>query len=143
MLTQVNTRAANYLQDSFAAALCFQIDFTAKTLCYASAGINYFLAGSAALGPVVSVPGLLLGIMEEEQFEEHTISIASGDCFYFPTDGLWEVLPEPASLPVGQFGRVMKLMERLCNSAKAESLPGRFRGLVPWDDATVVSVRVK
>lgn len=143
MLTQVNTRAANYLQDSFAAALCFQIDFTAKTLCYASAGINYFLAGSAALGPVVSVPGLLLGIMEEEQFEEHTIPIASGDCFYFLTDGLWEVLPEPASLPVGQFGRVMKLMERLCNSAKAESLPGRFRGLVPWDDATVVSVRVK
>ena len=143
MLAQVNARAANYLQDAFAAAICFQIDFSAQTLCYASAGINHFLAASSQLGPVVTLPGLLLGILEEEQFEQHSVAIASGDCFYFPTDGLWEVLPEPESLPVGQFDRVIKLMERLCKSAKAENLPGRFRGLVPWDDATVLSVRIK
>lgn len=143
MLAQVNSRAAHYLQDSFAAAICFQFDFSKMTLCYASAGIGHFLASSAHLASMVTTPGLLLGIIDDGDYEDNLIPIASGDCFYFPTDGLWEVLPEPETLPVSQFDKLFKLMERLCHGAKAETLPGRFRGLVPWDDATVLGLRIK
>ena len=143
ILSAVNRRASGYLQESFAAAICFQLDFDSSKITYASAGISFFLTSSSQLPPVVKIPGLLIGILDEERYDEHTVAFSSGDCFYFLSDGLWEVLPEPENLSVGQFDRLLNLMNRICHGSKAENLPGRYRGLVPWDDATALCIKIK
>lgn len=79
----------------FAAALLFVFDFKGKTLTYSSAGISHFISLSSKEAKVIKSPGLFLGINENEAYDEGVMPFQSGDSFFFMTDGLFEMLPQP------------------------------------------------
>lgn len=92
LLTEINRESKSYfLEDTFAAALCFQLDFKHMNLSYACAGLNKFLIrkrdGNVAM---VKQAGPYLGIMKDVEFEEETISIESGDSIFLLTDGFMD-----------------------------------------------------
>ncbi|MBP2239480.1 PAS domain S-box-containing protein [Cytobacillus eiseniae] len=93
VLSNINCESTNYfLEDTFAAGLCFRMDIQNGTLTYACAGMNKFIKCQAN-GEMVIVKqkGPYLGVMEHPAFTEHTISIAKGDSFYFMTDGFMDL----------------------------------------------------
>ncbi|WP_371367035.1 hypothetical protein SRRS_11560 [Sporomusa rhizae] len=95
-LTWLNNEVIPFFSDGdFAAALMFEFDFKCKTLTYSSAGINHFLHLDTAGAKVVKVPGLFLGINEDETYEQCVLPFQSGDSFFFLTDGLFELITQP------------------------------------------------
>ncbi|MCX7781073.1 MAG: PAS domain S-box protein [Negativicutes bacterium] len=92
-LAWINRAAMPYFaEDTFAAAIYFELDFARNSLTYSAAGINYFLASADARHGVVSIPGPFLGIADQEDYEEHWFSFRAGDSFYFMSDGLFDLL---------------------------------------------------
>lgn len=81
-----------FTEDTFAAVFCFELDFEAGTLSYVSAGISHFLSIGEKSKKIVEVPGLFLGVFEDEKYEKKVIKINEGDIFYFMTDGASEVI---------------------------------------------------
>lgn len=79
----------------FAAALLFALDFKCKTLSYSSAGISHFISLTSKGTKVIKSPGLFLGINENEAYDENVVPFEAGDGFFFMTDGLYEMLPQP------------------------------------------------
>ncbi|WP_110955122.1 SpoIIE family protein phosphatase [Anaerosinus massiliensis] len=102
-LAWFNQQAIPFLtEDSFAALICFSLDFEKRELTYSMAGINHFLAIINQQPAVIKKPGLFIGIDKKAEYECHKISFGSGDVFYFMTDGLFELLKEPAiHCPIG------------------------------------------
>ena len=92
-----NQQAISFIEaDSFVAVLVFSFDFNTKQLTYSMAGINQFLAVSQKQPMVIQKPGIFVGLDKNAVYEQHTMSFFSGDIFYFMTDGLFELLPDPA-----------------------------------------------
>lgn len=92
VLTEVNRDSKSYfLEDTFAAALCFRLDTKNKTLYYACAGMNKFLKvqpdGEVSM---IKLPGPYLGIMKDVDFEEGVLKVEEGASLYFLTDGLMD-----------------------------------------------------
>lgn len=88
-LSWLNLRISRYIDEtSFAAAMAFELDFAARELRYAAAGITDFLFNASR----ISAPGLFLGIDDQEQYVTKTISFAFGDTVCFMTDGITDVL---------------------------------------------------
>lgn len=85
-------------EDSFAAAIFFDIDLAQGKLSYVMAGINHFLLysreGDRAGIKVLSQPGLFLGISEHAEFEEHECPLKAGDGMVFLTDGFYDLVQE-------------------------------------------------
>ena len=87
-LSWLNHRIPQYIDEStFAAAICFEFDFSLAQLRYASAGINYFLYN----GERIEVAGMYLGIRDDETYELHCRPIRQGDAVCFLTDGISDV----------------------------------------------------
>lgn len=87
-LSWLNQRIPQYIDEStFAAAICFEFDFSLAQLRYASAGINHFLHNAEQ----VTVAGMYLGIREDETYELHRRPIRQGDAVCFLTDGIGDV----------------------------------------------------
>ena len=87
-LSWLNHRIPQYIDEStFAAAICFEFDFSLAQLRYASAGINYFLYN----GERIEVAGMYLGIRDDETYELHSRPIRQGDAVCFMTDGISDV----------------------------------------------------
>lgn len=94
-LTTANNQIFScFAAGSFAGALCFELDFRAKTLSYSAAGINEFLLVSNNTPQKLEVPGHFLGIKKDNNYPVYTINFAPGDSFFFMTDGIAEYLPE-------------------------------------------------
>jgi len=88
-LSWLNRRIPQYIDEtSFAAAIAFEVDFTAGELRYASAGVTDFLFNATR----INTPGLFLGIDDNEQYETKTIAFSVGDTVCFMTDGISDVL---------------------------------------------------
>jgi sigma-B regulation protein RsbU (phosphoserine phosphatase) len=65
-----------------------------KTFHYARAGHNYpYLVRNGEIIPLTG-KGKVLGVFEDEEFEEHTILLHRGDKILFYTDGLMEAANE-------------------------------------------------
>jgi serine phosphatase RsbU (regulator of sigma subunit) len=95
-LAWFNQQAIPFLEDgSFVAVLGFSFDFHTKQLTYSMAGINQFLVVSQKQPSVIQAPGIFAGLDKNAVYEQHTMSFFSGDIFYFMTDGLFELLPDP------------------------------------------------
>lgn len=93
VLSNINRESMNYfLEDTFAAALCFRVDMRNGLLTYACAGINKFIKmpinGQIS---IIKQAGPYLGIFEEPIFTEKTIAIETGESFYFMTDGFMDL----------------------------------------------------
>jgi PAS domain S-box-containing protein len=94
-LTTANNQIFScFAAGSFAGALCFELDFAAKTLSYSAAGINEFLMIADNTPQKIEVPGHFLGIIKDKAYPLHTMKIAPGNSFFFMTDGIAEYLPE-------------------------------------------------
>lgn len=105
-LRWINSRIPAYFtEDTFAAAVYFQFDFIRKLLVFAVAGINHLFAWSKQFAGLVTRPGIYLGIIEEYEYEDHTVNLHSGDSFIFLTDGLFDLIADRhgfACLPRGK-----------------------------------------
>ncbi|BAU26797.1 PAS domain S-box-containing protein [Aneurinibacillus soli] len=121
-----------FTDDAFAAAICFEIDFTAQTLTYASAGITYFLAYTDQVEGLIKASGMFLGIMDGVQYEQHVLPFASGDRFFFLTDGLFDMLPLSfAGEGKGSFGHTVEMLERMAYSNECT------------DDASAICLQIR
>ena len=114
----------------FAAAFLFEFDFISKTLTYSSGGINHFIVMKDKGPEIIKVPGLFLGINEEEVFDQNSLQFESGDSFLFLTDGLFELLPKSMS---SEFD--FDDMQTLC---KTLAMNGKHH-----DDASLVGISIR
>ncbi len=131
-LAWFNQQAIPFLaEDSFAALICFSLDFDKQELTYSMAGINHFLAITQGQTCVIKKPGIFAGLDKKADFECHTMPFGSGDVFYFMTDGLFELLPTPA---------------KFCPSSYAESYRWLFRAARSpnrRDDVSALCLHIK
>lgn len=79
----------------FAGVFLFELDFKCNTLTYAAGGINHFIILKKDGGVVIKSPGLFLGINSEEVFDQGVYRFHAGESLLFPTDGLFELIPQP------------------------------------------------
>lgn len=91
----LNKNASPYfVEDSFAAAICFEIDFSTQTLTCCAGGINHFIMLHNAHQHVMTIPGSYLGLIQNATFDTCRIQFDRGDSFFFLSDGLTEYLEE-------------------------------------------------
>ncbi len=130
-LNWINQRVLRYFtDDTYAAALYFEFDFTRQVLNFATAGVYGFLAASAALPKVVREGGSLIGITAMPEYTAHSVPIQPGETFYFMTDGLFEQVQERSDLPVEDLEQSAAFF-----AAQAESPE-------VWDDCCAVCIRI-
>lgn len=131
-LTWINREAIPYFaEDSFAAAIYFEFDFLRNILKYSAAGINYFVAASANKQGVVGIPGSFLGLTADIDYEEHEIAFASGNCFYFMSDGLFELLSADGAVGAMDYRAAVGFLRLLTKSSKRH------------DDASALCIHIK
>lgn len=112
----LNTNASPYfVEDSFAAAICFEIDFTNHTLSCCTGGINHFIVLHNHCRQVITVPGLFLGLMENTTFDICKVSFAHGDSFFFLSDGLIDYLPDKPETTGADFNTEYNRLLKLAN----------------------------
>jgi len=127
----LNRRASEYFAEGvFAGALGFEIDLQTRQLRWVCAGIPKVWVCTQAHQGVLSHPGLLLGIVQEETFDVHTLSIEVGDSFYFMTDGLTELFDGQPALPLDQYPEMVRRLQVLSQTKDRR------------DDATAVCIHV-
>ena len=118
-------------EDTYAAALMFEFDLKKHTLRYATAGIYAFLAAAAALPVWNASPGSLLGIDVTPEYQEHCVPVQRGDAFYFFSDGILDLLPEPHTMRMTDFtGSVAEITRLMTLNRKR-------------DDCSAVCVQIK
>ena len=139
---------ADSTSDMFVTAYYSVLDAENHMLTYASAGHNLALfapAGGCAPEPMVT-GGIALGIIDDAEIEEKTISLAPGDIVLFFTDGVIETL-NPAGEEFGE----ARLSAVLCahRDAPAEAIADAidaaaraFAGdAAQYDDFTLIVVK--
>ena len=127
----INQRVLHYFTDeTFAAAICFEFDFSQRTLTYACAGIYQFAAHCAALPGVVVMPGSLIGVVSTPEYFEATVPIREGESFYFMSDGIFERLSESHLPNPGCFAETVEGLRKLAMSDTAH------------DDCSAVCIRI-
>lgn len=131
-LSWINREAMPYFaEDSFAAAIYFEFDFNRYVLRYSAAGINYFIATYDKQQGVVSIPGPFLGITTEIEFEEHELRFNPGNCFYFMSDGLFELLGEDNEVGLMDYQEAADFLRLMTKSSKRH------------DDASALCIHIK
>jgi PAS domain-containing protein/anti-sigma regulatory factor (Ser/Thr protein kinase) len=131
-LNWLNRQTARYFEDAaFAAALIFEIDLTMHQLRYACAGIPEFWLSSAYHSGPQQAKGMFLGIDAKETYESHSIALAPGDCLYFMTDGLTDLLRQRSDPPLADFNAMLANLTALSESAECR------------DDATALCVKIR
>lgn len=95
IVKNLNKKLVNYYEENYIAVCCFSMNFSKNELNVVGAGINQFIFqknGSAV--EEKTAEGLFLGMFENSEFSEQTISFESGDKIFFFTDGLDFILNE-------------------------------------------------
>ena len=130
-LKWINRRVLRYFTDeTYAAAICFEFDFSRKILSYATAGIYGFLACSNSLPPVVRQSGSLVGIMEDPEFVETSVPFSAGDSFYFMSDGIYDQVSKRQETMLDDFERTVQMLGDLAESPLRK------------DDCSAVCIRI-
>ena len=131
-LKWINQRVLRYFtDDTFAAALLFEFDFSRQLLRFATAGIYGFLCSSSTLPTVVRQAGSLVGITEAAEYTEFSLPIKTGDTFYFMSDGIFDQLETLENLNPANFEQTVIALRDL-------SLDRTIR-----DDCSAVCVLIK
>jgi sigma-B regulation protein RsbU (phosphoserine phosphatase) len=148
----------SYTRDgTFVTAFYAVLDPAARTLTYSRAGHNppRLVRGGAGGGGVLSLDaegGLPLGIVDDQSYDQATVSLEPGDLLLLYTDGITEAMAPPAGAggPRELFGtdRLDALLldggagsaEGCIDRVRAEV--GAFSGkAMPTDDQTMIAVR--
>jgi serine phosphatase RsbU (regulator of sigma subunit) len=150
VLTQMNRQLAGLTGDHFVTAFYAVFDRQTRVLRFANAGQPYPFhcrPGAAQCQPLVA-HGLMLGIMEESDYEEMELQLLAGDRIVFYTDGLPDCLDERQQL----FGaaRIESLLRGWVDQSP-QSITQRmadqvaaFRGQRPAsDDLTILAAAVR
>jgi PAS domain S-box-containing protein len=128
----INRRVAAYFAEGiYAGALGFELDLETRELRWVSAGLPEFWLANRLVTGVVQSPGLFLGVHDCETFDVHSLPLAEGDCVYFLTDGLSDLLQDRPDLPLSRFPQMLELLVQLSESVERR------------DDATAVCIRVR
>lgn len=128
-LAWLNRKAIAYFaEDSYAAMICFEIDLKRRTLACAAGGINYFLASSSQGQTLVKVPGTFVGMFRDAAYEKYVLPYQPGDCFYFLSDGLLDLLPRRNVRTGTDFEATVCMLQKLSEKAN--------------DDATAVCIKL-
>ena len=128
----LNRRVREFFDDStFAGAIGFEFDLEMQVLRWVCAGIPELWLATKEYTGVLGKAGMFLGLLPEEQFETHMISIESGDCFYFMTDGLTDQLTDKQKLPMRCYDLMIKKLREYAESDKRR------------DDATAICIQVR
>jgi PAS domain-containing protein len=130
-LLWLNRQTAKYFEDAaFAAAIIFEIDLALHQLRYACAGIPEFWFSSQHHSGPLQAKGMFLGIDAKEAFESHSIALIPGDCLYFMTDGLTDLLRQHIDPPLADFGTMVTYLNKLSESKECR------------DDATAICLKI-
>ena len=121
----------HFAADAFAAVIAFEVDLQIQQLRYVGAGITRFWADMSVRQGAMEVPGLYLGIDEEQQYLLQSLSLAAGDRLCFATDGL-----EAAELELS--GSPVETCEQIC-----ELISQGTEGIKGKDDITAVCIQIK
>lgn len=105
-----------FVEDSFAAAICFEIDFESHTLTCCAGGINQFIVISDDNIEIVSLPGSFLGLTLDATFETFHVDFHSGHSFFFLSDGLLDLLPQNSGLVATDFANAYTQLTKLAAS---------------------------
>ena len=139
-----NDLAARNPEQLFVTAFAAVFDPAEKTLIYSNAGHNppYFIRGGR-YEELRGASGLLLGLFEDEEYENETIEIRPGDRLFMYTDGLNE-----AESPEKTFFGMERIEECLtegCNITEVilEKLKAFTGEAEQHDDITMLSVTFK
>ena len=128
----INRRVGAYFAEGiYAGALGFELDLETRELRWVCAGLPEFWLASRLVTSVIQSPGLFLGIRDSETFDVHSLPLSEGDCIYFLTDGLSDLLQEREDLPLARFPKMLELLETLSESEERR------------DDATAICIRVR
>lgn len=89
VLQDLNRKAIQHLEEDYISVCCFHLDFRRKNLKAAGAGINEFMyVPKDRESEKLTIKGAPLGMFENSEFDEATISFTSGDRFCFYSDGM-------------------------------------------------------
>ena len=62
------------------------------------------------------VSGLFLGLNREEKYDKGTLRFQAGDSFFFITDGLYDLLPQPVAAAMN-FDRLQEMFKVLISGS--------------------------
>lgn len=120
-----------FAEDSFAGAICFEIDFEAMTITCVSAGINFLIAATDSMQGVVRFPGSFLGISDSPVFEERSVPIRYGDAWFFLSDGIFDLMDDAVvAAHLTNYEAALRLLRNKAVSSQR------------WDDATALCLRI-
>lgn len=121
--------SAYFAEDSFAAAICFELDFRKGIMHYCAAGINCFLHISGSEAKKIKAPGLMLGITTQTSYEIYSLTFAPGDTLLFLSDGILDVLQDKWDTDdCHEAESVIAVLKKLADQAR--------------DDATAIAIFV-
>jgi serine phosphatase RsbU (regulator of sigma subunit)/CBS domain-containing protein len=150
VLAAMNRHLHGLTGEHFVTAFYAVFDRTTRRLTYANAGhpFPYRCAGPTGRCEPLVARGLMLGVMKDTQYEEHTLPLEPGDRLLFYTDGLLEALGED-SRPFGSARVEACLRENSRESApilarRMAECVSAYRGSQPArDDLTVLVAAVR
>lgn len=136
---------------NFVTAFYAVVDPKSLTMRYAVAGHNpprLRTRGGAEVTALSGLPGLPLGIFEDEAYEETEITLAPGDSVLLYTDGITEAASHPTHEEFGT-DRLDEVFADGADSAKeivegvVRAVTGFTNGRSPADDQTLLCIRVR
>jgi len=128
----INRRVGAYFAEGiYAGALGFELDLETRQIRWTCAGLPEFWLSSQTVCGAVQSPGLFLGIRDSETFDVHSLPLAVGDCLYFLSDGLSDLLPAKPELPLAHYPQMLEMLDALSLSAQRR------------DDATAICIKVR
>lgn len=131
-LTWLNKNTASYfVEDSFAAAICFEIDFLKQRISCSAGGINHFIITNTEKKSIITLPGPFLGIDKNGSFDVFEMNFKTGDSIFFLSDGLFEIMPESSGSVAANFEQAYEELARLAASG------------ICGDDATAMCFHIK
>ena len=117
--------------NAFAAAIAFELDLQLRELRCVGAGITRFWVDmSAGRGPV-QIPGLYLGIDEQQSYGLQTLPLATGDRICFATDGLESMLLAAEGRRIEDCDQFSSLLSTITETSTQK------------DDIAAVCIRIK
>jgi PAS domain S-box-containing protein len=122
-----------FTEETFAAMLCFELDFDSKILTLVPAGITGFFVASETSNGLVKTAGSLLGIIPELDITKVQMPVRAGDTIYFVTDGildLVEVNGLPEDLDLRDFDSTANWFDLLIKASRR------------WDDASGLFIKL-
>ena len=119
-LNWINRNVSRYFtDDTYVAAIYFELDFRHWTFSFSTAGIYGFLAACDALPMLVKKGGSFIGIDDNPDYQEWTVPFRPGDTFYFLSDGIWDQLPGlEDGLQTAHFEQTVGMLRELAESEK-------------------------